>query len=168
MPDTRIVRAGADRIDDLRPLWQSLHDHHAEIAPALGAIGQVRSREDSWAVRRACYEEWLAEPDAFVLIAEVDSEPDGYALVHIRGPEETWTTGDRVAKLETLTVLPTHRGRGLGSALIEAVHRELNALGVTHIEVSVVASNTEAIRFYDRLNMQPFLQTYLGRVPEPG
>jgi hypothetical protein len=32
--------------------------------------------------------------------------------VHMRGPEETWATKERIAELETLTVLPGHRGRG--------------------------------------------------------
>jgi hypothetical protein len=34
-----IVRAGAERIEDLQPLWESLHAHHAEAAPELAALG---------------------------------------------------------------------------------------------------------------------------------
>ena len=90
-----IVRAGAERIDDLRPLWEALSRHHGEVAPELAAIGERRRLEDSWAVRRALYEGLFAEPGTFVLIAELGSSPVGYALVHLRGPEETWSTGDR-------------------------------------------------------------------------
>src|SRR6202042_3115267 len=124
-----IRRGGAERISDLQPLWESLHEHHAAVAPHLQAIGPVRASQQSWEVRRALYEEWLAEPGAFVLVAEDDSRPVAYALVHMGGPEETWTTGDRVAELETLTVLPEYRSHGLGMRLMEAVHAELRRRG---------------------------------------
>ena len=65
-----IVRAGAERIPDLQTLWESLSRHHAEVAPELTVLGEVRAEADSWAVRRDQYEEWLKDPDAFVLIAE--------------------------------------------------------------------------------------------------
>ena len=163
-----IVRAGPERIDELRPLWESLSAHHGKVAPHLAALGGLRAPAESWAVRRALYEEWLAEPDAFVLIAEAASQPVGYALVHMRGPEETWSTPDRIAELETLTVEPTHRGQGIGRALVDEVYQELDRIGVGHLGVAVIASNTEAIRFYERLGLLPFLVTYIGRVPVAG
>ena len=160
-----IVRAGAERIPDLQPLWESLSRHHAEVAPELAVLGEVRAEADSWAVRRALYEEWLEDPDAFVLIAEAQGEPVGYAMVELRGPEETWATGDRVAELETLAVLPAHRGKGIGSALVERMHEELRRLGVGQFVVSVIASNADAVRFYERLGLTTFLVTYASAVP---
>lgn len=56
MTSPRIVRAGLERVDDLRPLWQSLHAHHAEVAPHLAALGGVRTPAESWGRRRALYE----------------------------------------------------------------------------------------------------------------
>ena len=134
-----IVRAGAERIPDLQPLWESLSRHHAEVAPGLAVLGEVRAEADSWAVRRELYEERLQDPDSFVLIAESDGAAVGYAMVQLRGPEETWATGDRVAQLETLTALPGHRGQGMGSALVERMHEELRRLGASHFVVSVIA-----------------------------
>ena len=159
-----IVRAGAERIPDLQPLWESLSRHHAEVAPELAVLGEVRAEADSWAVRRDLYEEWLKDPNAFVLIAESQGVPVGYAVVQVRGPEETWATGDRVAQLETLTVLPGHRGQGIGSALVERMHEELRRLGASHFVVSVIASNADAVRFYERLGLTTFLVTYTGPV----
>jgi ribosomal protein S18 acetylase RimI-like enzyme len=160
-----IVRAGAARIPDLQPLWESLSQHHAQIAPELRVLGEVRPAAESWAVRRGLYEDWLKGPDAFVLIAEVEATPVGYAVVHIRGPEETWATGDRVAQLETLAVLPGHRGQGIGSALVDRLHSELRSEGVRQLVVSVIASNADAVRFYERLGLTRFLITYAGVVP---
>ena len=157
--------AGRDSVDLLRDLWISLSRHHAAVAPELEeAFGDVRPEDDSWAVRRALYDEWLAEPDAFALLAESDGRPVGYAVISMRGPEETWATTDRVAELQTLAVLPEQRGRGIGTRLVERMQEELAARGVGHFTVSVIASNADAARFYERLGLTPFLVTYAGRV----
>jgi ribosomal protein S18 acetylase RimI-like enzyme/predicted enzyme related to lactoylglutathione lyase len=161
----RIVRGGRERIDDLRPLWESLSEHHAEIAPHLQELGPVRPPAESWRVRRALYEEWLAEPGAFVLVAEDDGRPVGYALVHLRGPEETWATGDQIAELETLAVLPAHRGKGIGAALMGRFYEELRSAGIRHWGVAVISSNADAVRFYERQGLVPFTRSYLGPVP---
>ncbi|HMJ95240.1 MAG TPA: GNAT family N-acetyltransferase [Thermoleophilaceae bacterium] len=160
-----ILRAGAERIPELQPLWESLSRHHAEVAPELSMLGELRAEADSWAVRRELYEEWLAEPDAFVLIAEIDEKPVGYAVVSMRGPEETWATGDRVAELQTLAVLPGHRGAGIGGALVDRMYAELRLLGVGQFVVGVVASNADAVRFYERLGLTKFIVAYAGQVP---
>ena len=162
----RIVRAGSERIDELRPLWESLHEHHATIAPHLEQLGPVRDPAASWAVRHELYEDWLSEPDSFVLLAEIDGQPIGYAVVHLRGPEETWQTGDRIGVLETLAVLPDERGHGVGSALFGRIYAELRGLGVTELEVAVISKNAAALRFYERHGLLPFTVSFMGRVQD--
>jgi ribosomal protein S18 acetylase RimI-like enzyme len=159
-----VVRGGSERIADLQPLWESLHEHHAAVAPHLTDLGPVRSPGDSWEVRRELYAEWLAEPDAFVLVAQDGRRAVGYALVHMRGAEETWATGERIAELETLTVLPRYRSRGLGRTLVNEAYRQLRGIGVQHLSIAVIASNRDALRFYDRLGLHRFLVTYIGNV----
>ena len=108
-------------------------------------------------MRRELYEDWLDEPDAFVLLAETDDgQAIGYALVHLRGPEETWQTGERIGVLETLAVLPGERGRGIGLALFERIYEELRGLGVQELEVAVISKNAAALRFYERHGLLPF------------
>jgi len=162
-----IVGAGWERIDDLQTLWESLHRHHTATAPQLQTIGRERLPSESWRVRREHYRRLLAEPDAFVLVAELGGLPVGYALVHVRGSEETWDTGP-VAELETLAVLEGYRGQAIGRRLVEAVFDRLRAIGVAQWSVAVIASNTDAIRFYELLPVQPFLVTYIGTVPDAG
>lgn len=149
----------------LRPLWESLHDHHVEVASHLRQLAPVRTAQESWSLRQALYERWLAEPDAFVMLAERNETPVGYALVHMRGEEESWHTGARIAELETLAVLPGHRGTGTGAQLINAVYEELQRLGIGQLGVSVISANADAIRFYERLGLLPFCVSYLGNVP---
>jgi ribosomal protein S18 acetylase RimI-like enzyme len=160
------VRAGVERVDDLQPLWESLHDHHVAVAPHLAALGPVRERAGSWAVRRALYEGWLGEPGAFVLLAEERGRPVGYALVTLHGTEESWVLGERIASLQTLAVLPDQRGRGIGRALMDRVYAELRAAGVRELDVAVIWTNADARRFYEREGLLPFTVSYLGRVPD--
>jgi GNAT superfamily N-acetyltransferase len=163
--DISIVLAGAERLDELRPLWESLSDHHIEVAPRLRKLGPVRKPADSWEVRRSHYVSLFEDdPSAFVLIATAATGPVGYALVQVRGPEESWDTGP-VAVLETLAVLPSHRRHGIGAALVRAMMAELRGLGIGHWEVATIAANEEARRFYERLDLLPFTVNYIGLVP---
>src|ERR1700720_566424 len=70
-----------DELDLLEPLWSALREHHQSVAAHLGPS---RKRAESWARRRAQYETWLSEPDSFVLVAERNGCPVGYAMVHLR------------------------------------------------------------------------------------
>jgi ribosomal protein S18 acetylase RimI-like enzyme len=125
----------------------------------------VRTSAESWEVRRSHYVSLFeADPSAFTLIAATDGGAVGYALVHVRGPEESWDTGP-VAVLETLAVLPDHRRRGIGAALVRATMAELRSLGIGHWEVATIAANEEALRFYRRLDLLPFTVSHIGLVP---
>jgi GNAT superfamily N-acetyltransferase len=142
-----IRRLHPSEVELVEPLWSALREHHASVAPELGA---TREREASWVRRRAQYEGWLAEPDSFVLLAERAGTPVGYAAVHVHDGSPTWPTGERAGELETLSVLPDERGRGTGTALLEAVREQLRAAGAEELAVYVVATNADAIRFYER------------------
>ena len=134
-------------LDRIEPLWNSLREHHASVTPALGG---PRSREQSWPRRRSQYERWLVDPDAFVLLAQRDGVAIGYAMVNVREGSPTWPISERAGEIETLSVLPGERGQGTGTALLEAVRAELATLGVSELSLHAVATNAEAIRFYER------------------
>jgi ribosomal protein S18 acetylase RimI-like enzyme len=146
-------------------VWASLLAHHGEVEPEL----PTRPAAESWPMRRGDYQRWLAEPGSFALVAEEGEEAVGYAVVHVRGPDETWVTGERTAELETLAVLPGHRGAGIGGALMDAVDAELDRLGIYDLWVGVVAANADALRFYESRGMRTYMQRmYRGRVPREG
>jgi ribosomal protein S18 acetylase RimI-like enzyme len=163
--EVEITRGGRERLDELEPLWGVLSAHHVAVAPQLAELWPVRSSSESWARWRAFYEEWLADPDAFVLVASAGGEPVGYALVDFHAGEESWSTGERIAELQTLVVTAEWRSRGLGRRLVEAMFDELRRLGVRDWSVAAIASNADAIRFYERLGLTPYLVSFIGRVP---
>jgi len=70
--------------------------------------------------------------------------------VTVNAGSPTWAAVERFGYLETLSVLPSERGRGVGTALLDAVQAHLSALGVRRMELTMVARNAEARRFYER------------------
>ena len=166
MTEVGIIRAGAERIDDVEPLWHAMHQHHRAVAGHLAAVAPFRSDDESWVHRRAFYERMLlARPDSFVLLAERDRRLVGYAAVAVGGTEASLVVGERVGSLESLSVLPEERGQGLGGRLMDAVFEELRRLGVEEISLAVMEGNDDAWRFYERRGLVPYLRLTIGRVP---
>lgn len=153
--DTPISIRALDKaeIELVEPLWNALREHHIAVAQTLDSPSP---REQSWDRRRAQYEGWLAEPGSFVLMAEQAGAPVGYAMVHLRSASPTWSSSERAAEIETLSVLPGMRGQGVGSALLEAVRERLKPLGLDELSLHVLTGNDDAARFYGRHGFSPF------------
>lgn len=151
-----IRRGGADDIGLIEPLWKAMWEQHA----SLPAMPGTRTAEDSWAFRRAEYEEWLGGPEAEtygLLIAERDGEAVGYAMVSIGGGAATWgALGEVTAEIESLSVLAAERGAGVGKALVAAAVAFARAGGAGSVLVAAAHSNEDALRFYDREGFSDF------------
>ncbi len=165
MDDVRIVKAGVERIQELEPLWRALHAQHLSVDAELPGI-PMRSQEDAWERRRRLYQGWLCEKDALLLTAEYQGRTVGYALAHMHEADESWDTHGRFGVLESIAVLPEMRRQGVGRKVMSALYAELRRLGVTVLEIGVVATNESAKRFYERQGFGPWLIHYLGAVPD--
>ncbi len=125
-----------------------------ELAPYV-------SDAETWAERRVLYAEVLARPDTVLLLALDGEALVGYALAHVVPVRETW-----IAEIESLSVAPEHRGRGIGTALMDALDRELEALGIGDVIVGAVAGNEVALSLYRRRGFRPtwlYLSRFEGR-----
>ncbi|MGN6557515.1 MAG: GNAT family N-acetyltransferase [Solirubrobacterales bacterium] len=158
----RVYRAGPERLNDIEPLWKEMHEHHATISSYLG---ETRSPEESWERRRERYREWLSDDDGFLLIAEIEGDgPVGYGVVHFEPGSEVWRTGDLIAKVQTLCVLPEHRGLAVGSALIEAGRSILKPLGIREASFSCMVTNEEAIAMFESFGVQRTMVSFRAMV----
>ncbi len=165
-----IQTAGVERLDELAPLWAQMQSHHESAAPAelTGAVAGFRDPDGSWARRRASYAAWFAAGDAVLHIAQDGGGLAGYAMVRLSsGGWAQINTPEQMAEIESLSVGREHRGRGLGSRLIAAVHADLRERGIELLTLAVFAGNAPAARLYARFGMQPVLTTMIGRVPPP-
>jgi N-acetyltransferase len=162
----------ADSVDELavlEPLWNALQAHHSEITPDLGPHTPKREMTDAWPIRRSKYERWLDDPDAFFVVAELGGEPVGYAFVTVGPPYASWQTGERLAELETLSVLPEQRGKGVGATLIDATWERLAELSVEDMQITTTVTNVDAQRFYERRGFSRRFAVYYGKSPtRPG
>jgi len=144
-----ITRAGAERLDDLRPLFVALHEHHRHVTPK--PIPLVADDDAAWAARRAGYAEMLDDGIGFLHVADNAGTAVGYAFTVLRdASDDTFPLGPRYAELYTLSVAPAARGAGIGSRLLVAVDELIAGLDVSALQVAVMADNEDAIRLYRR------------------
>ena len=166
--EATIVELPMDGLGDLEPLWHGLYDHHIDVTPHLS--DRARPFHEAWESRRETETGWLqSEPGSFVLAARQDDRYLGYAFVRVRsgaGFAASWRFSDPLAELATLAVLPAYRGRGIGSELMDAVEARLWERGIADLAIGVVATNVDAIGFYERRGALPF-QTQLIQRVEP-
>ena len=150
--DFEVRRGSRDDVDRLEELWRQLWRHHS----ALPAMPGKRTEDESWRRRRDEYLEWLAGDEHTLLIAERDGEPIGYAVVSLGGGATTWALGERTAEIETLSVLESERGSGVGKALTELAAEVAREGGAETILVAAAHSNEDAVRFYEREGFSDF------------
>jgi GNAT superfamily N-acetyltransferase len=89
---------------------------------------------------------------AETLIAEEASVPVGFALFFHNFSTFLAQPG---IYLEDLFVLPGHRGRGIGRALLKHLAQVAVERGCGRLEWSVLDWNRDAIDFYERLGARP-------------
>lgn len=161
----RIVRGTLADVGRLGALWLAMHRAHREAMPEMS----YSDDEMSWAERRAQYERLMGDEDSRLMLALDDEELVGYGLSRVEDAvgnwRDTWRTGDRVAEVESLSVAPDHRGRGIGGALLDRLEAENAALGVRDLVIGVLAGNTDAARLYQRRGFRPTM-VYLSRFAE--
>jgi ribosomal protein S18 acetylase RimI-like enzyme len=119
-------------------------------------VAPVREFADSWRHRRAEYERWLSAGETLLLLARRDGRIVGYAMVRPGPGAATWDLGERGLEIETLSVLPDERGRGVGRALIEEAARVAGEAGAEFMAVGLVYTNEGAYRFYEREGFRRF------------
>jgi ribosomal protein S18 acetylase RimI-like enzyme len=144
--------------------------HHVHAA-SMPELAPYVSDAETWSERRALYASLFSKPDTLLLLARDGDELIGYALTHVLAVEETWVpdtwrTGARIAEIESLAVTEVRRGEGIGSALMDAVERELAARGLDDLILGVLPGNADAIRLYERRGFRPtwmYLSRFAGR-----
>jgi ribosomal protein S18 acetylase RimI-like enzyme len=162
-PEVEIVEGGTKRLDEIGALWEAMHEYHASVVGEAGDVAPFRDAKDSWQRRRSDFERWMLAGDAWLLIAEHQGSPVGFAFFRVREGDLSFDTGERTGELEALSVEPELRRWGIGSLLMEEVDRRLTAAGVAFIALAVIAGNEDALRFYRRWGIVPSHVRCLGR-----
>lgn len=93
-----------------------------------------------------------ARPYAEAVLAEEDGQAIGFALFYHNFSTFLARPG---MYLEDLFLLPDHRGRGVGRALLAHLARIAVERGCVRLEWAVLNWNQAAVRFYERLGARP-------------
>jgi ribosomal protein S18 acetylase RimI-like enzyme len=156
-----IALSSVAHVDELKALWLQMLSHHREL---VGGEFPIRRAEPSWEQARRDYRDWLADDAGILLIArdEGSSDPLGYAVCRLIDGGATFDLGAVRGDVDSLVVREEARGRGIGTALLDAVRAELVHRGVAYWSIGVLARNSEAARLYNRVGFRPWTQELLG------
>jgi len=160
-----VVEGGAELLDSVEPLWLSMFEWHVSLPPEAAAVVALRDPREALRRRLVRFRRELGAGRATLFLVREEGEPVAFALTRLRPEgEASFATGETVAELEAMAVAPSHRGRGLGSALLRRVHESLAEQGVGHVSLTVMAGNERAERFYRGFGMSPSHVRMLGPV----
>ena len=103
-------------------------------------------------------------PAAHCIIAFLDGQPAGFAIYFFNYSTFLARPG---LYLEDLFVKPSHRGDGIGKALLLRLAKVANARGCGRMEWSVLDWNEPAIGFYKKLGAVPMSEWTVFRLTGP-
>ncbi len=110
----------------------------------------------------------LVKPNNLVFIAEVGSEPAGYAyaeIVHL-GESSLVHAWDEVY-LHHLSVRPAWRRKGVAGALLDRVRAAADELGIGPMTLQVWAFNDGARAFFQQRGFTPYMMRLWDRQSPP-
>ena len=114
----------------------TLHD-----VPALLEIENASFVEERF--NRRQYRYLITKAQGQVLVAEEGGQVVGCAVLN-------WRRRDRHSWVTSIAVAPSHRHMGIASRLLASVEQVARAQGLSDIRLTVRASNTPAIRLYEK------------------
>jgi ribosomal protein S18 acetylase RimI-like enzyme len=141
----------------------------ADVEPVLELMQQYYAHDG------LDFDVWRADPALIALIkdprlgevwlVEVAAEVVGYVALCFGYSLEC---GGRDAFIDELFLLPSHRGQGLGTRVIEHVLARCRELELFAVRLEVMRHNADALRLYTRLGFEEhdrYLMT--RRLPDP-
>jgi GNAT superfamily N-acetyltransferase len=163
---TIVEQTDSTVVAQLEPACRELHSYHGSIAPTMASL-PLRESDECWLRKQRDYERWLAEDGkAFVLLAMEQEVILGYALIRSAKAYDGWSSDEDVAMLEALSVLPDHRGNGIGHLLMTRVAERLQEQGIGQLKVQVINANASAQEFYAKHRFVPAMTEMFAHVAD--
>lgn len=138
--DVLVLNGEAELLDRVGPLWSQVRRHHADLAPRWSADLLATSFER----RRA---ELVRKGGILVSLATAQAQDIGYCVSTI--------TPDAMGEVDSLYLIPSRRGTGIGHALMSRAMDWFAAQSVQSIVVNVISGNDAAQQFYARYGFLP-------------
>ena len=121
-------------------------------------------REQVWLALDETHDLLRARSGNMIFIAEVNGERAGLLWF---GPNRNLVTGEEEGWIYNVTVVPDHRGRGLGRLLMQHAESHASEQGYAVIGLMVAVHNTAARELYHRLDYRDSNSLMRKRLPPP-
>ena len=143
-----IRRATADDIETIQKLGFKLLDFERKNwDPSLDA---------NWPFSEEGKKKYLAAiENKYTIIAEKDGEPVGYLIGKLIDISPDSARPIKQAYLENIYVSESMRGANIGSEIFANFRDYCKSEGVSRINVSVLAANENAVKFYENVGFSP-------------
>lgn len=146
--EVSIRRANIEDYDGMCETLREVHELHCKSEPEFFQMPENGSTLQS----REYITELIESDDSNILLAEAEDCIVGVAIIHIRNsPDHPAIVQRQLGVIESLSVLSSYRGRGIGTKLMEAAEKWVADKGVSSCELVVWEFNRDAIKLYERL-----------------
>jgi len=143
MPSPVIVEGGTELLDDIKPLWEELNRHHANISSHFSDYFKNFTFEN----RKASIEAKAHRGTVRIFFAKVDGLIAGQCVVSLM-PE-------LLGEIDSIFVAEEFRDQKIGDSLMQVALNWLDSSGAKSKTVVVVHGNESANTFYARYGFMP-------------
>ena len=124
---------------------------HAEYHPDIFKMPQ----SEDFAV--SFFDGMIVDPSTSIFIAEENGHGLGYVLCKlIERPETPFTFAMRYLLVDQISVRPTQKGKGVGTALLKQAEVLAKELNLSRIQLDSWGFNTEAHAFFEKMGFEKF------------
>jgi diamine N-acetyltransferase len=146
-----IRKATVDDALTLSRLCRDVQDLHARNH------ADIFKMPDSDDFAATFFDEMLADPAVSIFIAEEDGDVTGYIVCKlVERPESPFTFAARTLLIDQISVRPSVRGCGVGTALIHEAESLAKELHVQRIQLDSWGFNLNAHVFFERLGFEKY------------
>lgn len=139
--------------DAICRLIHALDEFHIALRPQMLQSYEGRSRTREHVGR------YMDSSQRAMFLAELEGVAVGLAAVEaLSMPEHPMFRHPNIGMLMELVVEPRVRQQGIGRRLVEAVREWTTAHDLPCLQVNVQSTNEAALRFYQSMGFEPFLQ----------
>lgn len=147
MSNITIREAGMEEMPRIAAMKKQIHDVHVAGRPDLFQP----------MVEASAFEEHVENRGLRLLLAEMEGEAVGYALIHrLERAANPYMKERSCLHVEEFCVDESHRRCGIGQALMKAVREIAKAENLPRIELDTWAFNEGAKQFYEAAGFSTF------------
>ena len=138
-----IRKAKVQDIPEIQRLYRQLDEHHTQLLPEIfqPIEGDARGND--------VVNKWIVRDDADYLLAELDGQVVGFVTVERSAhPKYPMFRPHKFALIDNAVVDKPYRGKGIGTALFQAVIDWARSHGLRYVQTNVWNENAGAREFY--------------------